>query len=298
MNRSPRPKRETAAAGALRRGGLALALLVTLAASPTPAPAAAVGPSRYVALGDSYTAGPGIPLQQPDPPGCQRSDHNYPHLLAVAVGIPALRDVSCSGADTMDMTAPQPVFGGPNPAQLDALDPDTELVTIGVGGNDIGFGEIVASCFTAVPLGHPCQSRYASGGQDEISRRIAQTAPKVGRVLAAIRERSPRGRLLVVGYPAILPDSGIGCWPVLPFAPADVAYLRAKHRELNAMLAQQAAAHGATFVDVYSPSVGHDACALPSHRWVEPLVPASPAAPVHPNAAGMAGMARAVQAAL
>jgi hypothetical protein len=53
------------------------------------------------------------------------------------------------------------------------------------------------------------------------------------------------------------------------------------------MLANQAAAAGATYVDVYGPSVGHDACQLPGIRWIEPLVPLSPAAPVHPNALGM-----------
>jgi lysophospholipase L1-like esterase len=190
------------------------------------------------------------------------------------------------------------VRGGSNPPQLDALDAATTLVTLGIGGNDIGFGEIVSSCFTALPVGTPCQSIYTSGGRDEISRRIAETAPRVGGVLTAIQERSPEARVLVVGYPAILPDSGLGCWPVLPVAPGDVPYLREKTKELNAMLAREAAAHADTFVDVYGPSIGHDACALPGHRWVEPAVPASPAAPVHPNAAGMGGMARAVLAAL
>ena len=57
------------------------------------------------------------------------------------------------------------------------------------------------------------------------------------------------------------------------------------------MLAAQAAAAGATYVDVYGPSLGHDACQLPGIRWVEPVVPLSPAAPVHPNALGMQGMA-------
>lgn len=279
---------------------LALALVaVVVAATVAPAPAApAGGPDGYVALGDSYTAGPGIPVQEPHPPGCYRSDHNYPHLVARHSGATPFRDVSCSGARTADMTAPQTVPGGPNPPQLDALDTATTLVTVGIGGNDIGFGEIVARCFTVVPVGTPCQTTYTSGGRDEISRRIAETAPRVGAVLAAIEARAPGARVLVVGYPAILPDTGAGCWPVMPVAPGDVPYLRDKAKELNAMLAREAAAHGDTFVDVYGPSIGHDACALPVHRWVEPAVPTSPAAPVHPNAAGMAGAARAVLAAL
>ena len=84
----------------------------------------------------------------------------------------------------------------------------------------------------------------------------------------------------------------------MPIAPDDVPYLRAKEKELNAMLATQAAAAGATYVDVYGPSIGHDACQLPGVRWVEPLIPLAPAAPVHPNALGMRGMADALLAAL
>jgi lysophospholipase L1-like esterase len=94
-----------------------------------------------------------------------------------------------------------------------------------------------------------------------------------------------------VGYPAILPEVQPGCWPLLPVAPGDVPYLRNIQKQLNAMLATQAAAAGATYVDVYGPSIGHDACQLPGTRWVEPLVPLSPAAPVHPNALGMQAMA-------
>jgi hypothetical protein len=83
-------------------------------------------PQHYVALGDSYASGPGIPEQRADPIGCQRSTHNYPALLAQALGIRDYTDVSCGGARTDDMTAPQPVRLGPNPAQFDALRPDTD----------------------------------------------------------------------------------------------------------------------------------------------------------------------------
>jgi hypothetical protein len=84
----------------------------------------------------------------------------------------------------------------------------------------------------------------------------------------------------------------------MPIAPADVPYLRAKEKQLNGMLASQAASHAATYVDTYTPSIGRDACQLPTVRWVEPLVPVNPAAPVHPNARGEQGMAAAVDAAI
>src|SRR5215216_5221802 len=97
-----------------------MALVVALAGAAT----ARAAESSYVALGDSFTAGPVIPLQIP-PYGCLKSDHNYPHLAAPALKLPAFRDASCSGAQTKHMTEPQDVDPGPNPPQFDALDANT-----------------------------------------------------------------------------------------------------------------------------------------------------------------------------
>src|SRR6478672_1383292 len=90
---------------------------------------------RYVALGDSYTAAPFVPLTQLSN-GCLRSSDNYPAL--VAAGMPGTRlvDVSCSGADTASMTGIQRIEGADQPPQFDALTRGTDLVTVGIGGND------------------------------------------------------------------------------------------------------------------------------------------------------------------
>jgi lysophospholipase L1-like esterase len=209
-----------------------------------------------------------------------------------------LRDVSCSGATTTDMTSPQSVSGGVNPPQFNSLDENTRLVTLGISGNDIGFTEILRNCFSGTPNGTPCQDHYVVNGDDQLSDRIVATAQKVAAVVQGIHSRAPNARVFVVGYPAILPDTGPGCWPQMPVTSGDVPYLRAKELELDGMLAAQAAANGAAYVDTYTPSIGHDACQLPGTRWVEPVAPAAPAAPVHPNALGMQGMAAAVEAAI
>ena len=117
-------------------------------------------------------------------------------------------------------------------------------------------------------------------------------------MLQGITARAPQATTYVVNYSAIFPHTGPGCYPQMPVAEGDVAYLRAKQEELNAMLATQAAANGAKLVDVYAASVGHDACALPGLRWVEPVVPANAAAPVHPNLLGMKAMADLVLTAM
>jgi lysophospholipase L1-like esterase len=252
-------------------------------------------PETYVALGDSYVAGPLI-VPHEGPSNCLRSSQNYPHQVATSLAL-ALRDASCSGATTEDMTTAQ----DENPPQFDALDASTTIVTIGIGGNDIGFTEIAENCASPVPFGTPCQDRYVVNGVDTLQQRIDETAPKVAAVLRGIHERAPSAAVFVVGYPAILPeDSGAQCWPLLPITEGDVPYLREVTRNLNRMLEEQAAANGATFVSLYEPSIGHDACQppLPDRRWVEPVVPASPAAPIHPNLAGMTGAAGVVAAAI
>jgi lysophospholipase L1-like esterase len=275
--------------------GALLACLLGLLAGP--AGAEPSGPSSYVALGDSYTAGPGIPGQIPESGGCGRSDHNYPHLVAAGLGLERFTDVSCGSATTDHMAQAQPLPGGlTNGPQLDALGADVDLVTLGIGGNDIGFGEIILTCALrslVLPITAPCRDHYNRNG-DELGSRIAATAPKVAGVLAAIRQRAPDARILVVGYPVILPAAGPGCWPLMPIAVGDVAWLRAVEGRLNAMLADEAVKAGGTFVDTYPSSAGHDVCRLPGRKWVEGFVPTAPAAPVHPNALGMANTAEQV----
>ena len=276
----------------LSRGALALAVVAMALLGA----AAGASAATYTALGDSYAAGPLIPNQSLNPLGCLRSDHNYAHLTAAAKGL-TLTDVSCSGATTNDMTEAQNVEPGPNPPQFNGLNASTNVVSVTIGGNDIGFTEIIESCITYNPFSTPCKDKYDPGGHDQLAERIANAAPKVAAVLQGIHARSPNARVFVVNYPDILP-SGSGCWPTIPLSFGDVPYLHATEERLNAMLATAAATNGATLVDWYTPSIGHDACKGSSTRWVEPLIPGELSAPVHPNKAGMAGAAVALEAAI
>ncbi len=277
---------------------IAALLAVALAALVAASAAATARADNYVSLGDSYVAGPFIPNLIGSPFGCIRSDHNYPHLSASGIGLP-LRDPSCSGAKTTHMAQPQSVDpDGPNPPQFNSLAADTTVVSLTIGGNDIGFSGIAQSCITFNPFSSPCRNRYIVNGVDTISQRINATSPLVDAVLDGIRARSPAARVFVVNYPAIFPETGSGCWPQMPISFSDAPYLRAKQRELNQMLANQAAANGARLVGWYQASIGHDACKSSSTRWVEPLVPGNAAAPIHPNRAGMQGAANVLVSAV
>jgi lysophospholipase L1-like esterase len=258
--------------------------LLALALSPVRADAAK---PVYVALGDSYAAGPVIPLQEP-PWSCIKSTNNYAHHVASTLGA-TLRDATCSGAETDDMTKRQ----GGNPPQFNRLDASVDLVTLQIGGNDIGFSGIAETCIRAGLAGTSCKGEYVdpATGRDELRDRIAETAPKVGAVLDGIAARSPGARVLVLGYPGIFAIGPTASCPAMGVGEDDAVYLRGVEEALNAMIADQAASHGATYVDVYGPSAGHTACDLPVIRWVEPIVPVNAAAPIHPNLEGMLAMA-------
>ncbi|RLU90379.1 GDSL family lipase [Streptomyces griseocarneus] len=287
------------AAAALVAGALAPATAASQS-SQSSQPVQRPRAEHYVALGDSFTSGPFIPTQVNRP--CVRSSNNYPSLTAGWLTPASFQDVSCGSATTDDMWREQPGTG--NPAQLDALKKDTTLVSLGIGGNDIGFGEIIARCTYGwprpIPDGNPCEQRYTSGGVDELAERIMQTGPKVADVLQEIHKRSPHARVLVVGYPSFIserPEDAEGCKTSMRIPVGDIPYLRETLRNLNTMLSHEARAGGATYVDTFTPTLGHDACRSRDDRWVEGMVPVNPreAMLFHPNAKGEAGMAEGVK---
>lgn len=258
---------------------------------------AEAGAGPYVALGDSYTAGTFIPDPAGQPPGCGRSSRNYPALVAAALGAGPFTDVSCTAANTHVMTRAQTVPQGVNPPQVDAVSSETRLVTLGIGGNDVGLLPAITLCAQLAarePAGNACRRHYAGAGPDSMVAAIEATAPKVAEVLRAIRSRSARARIIVVGYPAVLPRGGSGCFSERPLSPDDLAYLDGLEVRMNDMLARQAIAAGAEFADTYRDTTGHDACAPTGTRWVEGLQTTSPGFALHPNALGHQAMARTV----
>jgi lysophospholipase L1-like esterase len=254
--------------------------------------------SRYVALGDSYTAGPLIPTSDLAS-GCLRSDHNYPTLVARQLGIEDFRDVSCSGATTADLTHVQRTFGDARiPPQLQALGPDTDLVTIGIGGNDLRlFGTLVGTCTqlrASDPTGSPCARRLARSGPD-LDSATRTISAHVTTALRAIRARAPRATVVLVGYLRLVPDSGTCA--ALPLADGDYAQGRRISRILSRSLAQAAARAGTGFVDMYAASKGHDICS--ADPWVNGgTTDRRTAAAYHPFAAGMRADADEVLATL
>ncbi len=246
-------------------------------------------PLTYVALGDSFTSGPLVLPHDTThvPQDCGQSSRNYPHLVALVLDVDVLRDLSCGSAEIEDLAAPQDglPLGGTNAPQLDALDPTVDLVTVGIGGNDVGFVGLAMDCIRLLgpPQEQPCSAGKDPDAHDEVSERIAQVHDELVVALGEVRRRAPDAEVLVVSYPTSLPDDAVACWPYVPILQADMPYLVAKFKEMNAMLASAAAQAGATYVDVATPSIGHDVCKPPGIAWVNGLVVVPPSFPAHPN---------------
>ncbi|MGV9669357.1 SGNH/GDSL hydrolase family protein [Gordonia sp. NPDC003504] len=244
--------------------------------------------AAYVHLGDSYAAGTGVlPVVGGSPFLCQRSALNFGHLIAQRRDL-AIDDVSCAGATTADLTTDQYYGIGP---QLDALGPDTRLVTMMLGGNDENtYGGAVSKCSdlgrATGGVGSPCRNRYG----DELTAPIDdEIRPALTDVLRQIREQAPNARVVIVGYPWILPAAD-GCYPTMQVAAGDVGYLRDLQATLNDAVRHAADDTGATFVDMAPASEGHDACAG-ADRWIEPQQGSSARITLHPNATGQQALA-------
>jgi lysophospholipase L1-like esterase len=274
---------------------LTVAVCAAILALALAAQSAAAAPLRYVALGDSYSAASGVLPVDLSTPQCLRSLRNYPRVIASATGA-QLKDVTCGAAETSHFFSSQ--YPGVAP-QLDAVKPDTQLVTMTIGGNDSGvFINAILSCGTAGVLtlgqGSPCKNIYGSSFEDTIR---TTTYPALVNALGAVRAKAPGARVAILGYPWITPASG-GCFTKMPIARGDVPYVRGIQATLNDAVQRAAAATGATYVDLSGVSNGHDACQPIGVRWVEPVLQGTNPVIVHPNALGESRMAAQAMAVL
>lgn len=251
-------------------------------ASPTDPPSsAATAPElpaptgsyeRYVALGDSFTAAP-LASETDVSDGCGRSVDNYPALVASALGGAELADVSCSGAETTSLIGAQQTPRGVVPPQFDAVTPETDLVTIGIGGNDFEiFSRLIQQCSSLRaedPEGAPCRDAATKGGTDQLLADVEKLGPRLESVVAGLKDRAPDAKIVVVGYPSSIPDSGT-CPALLPLAEGDYAYAASVNEQLAQTQKKAAERAGVTYIDTFAASKGHDICS--EDPWVNGMV--------------------------
>lgn len=272
---------------AIVRGFVATGLLVTLAAcssgstAASPAPTAATTPpastTSYVALGDSFTAGPGIAPLQSNAGYCQRSTKNWPSLLAKELKVDAFTDVSCSGATSADVEST---------GRTAPLNERTHLVTVGAGGND---GALFTSLITQCSAEGPACSDFVSGDMRPV---LEQTVTSLVSAIDVVKSRAPKAEIVLVGYLRLMPASGT-C-EVIGIPASQAALVASAERALDVAL--QTAANDAkiTYVSLRDASRGHDACAGKSAWTNGARVLDADGIIFHPRSAGMRAVAQAV----
>ncbi|MEW2482155.1 SGNH/GDSL hydrolase family protein [Mycobacterium sp. NPDC049093] len=248
---------------------------------------------RYVALGSSMAAGPGIkPSAEGAPWQAGRSARNYPHLVAAELGL-NLVDVTYSGATTAHVLRDRQNGA---PPQIEALDGSEALVTVTIGGNDAGYvPQLMAAALPRFTRSLPLAGPLLRGLLDPDARETALTevADSLVTVGHEIRRRAPQAQVLFVDYLAILPPEGVAA---SPFSETDAALGRHVAATLERLTGEAAAATGCGWVRAAQTSLMHHAWSAqpwttrPGLPW-----PCRPA-PLHPNAAGMRAVADLVVA--
>ncbi|MFF3172665.1 SGNH/GDSL hydrolase family protein [Streptomyces sp. NPDC057900] len=286
-------------------------------------PAAAAGQLEWVALGDSYTAGviraAGDTFEVPRD-GCERTDRSYPQVVDRDLGsLFELTNVSCGAATIANVTdTPQNPIGRqlppisedpdypfpPVPPQSEAVGAGTDVITVGVGGNSLGFADFLTKCAQlggeAEGKGTPCKDALAA----EVPDRLKTVRHEYDRMLTVLHQRAPKAKILAVGYPTVIPQDVSKCTfgDLTKFgtiAQGDLAWLRTDVLEpLNKAIDDSTGTQEtARFVDLYASSRDHSVC--DDAKWVEGFVTLPDQLSfVHPNARGHRNAADHVEEAM
>ncbi|GII95955.1 SGNH/GDSL hydrolase family protein [Sinosporangium siamense] len=302
--------------------GVAVCAMYTTIAAAAPSTRA----YSWVALGDSFTAGVVQAAGKEFEPvrdGCARTSLAYPQVIADRLGaVLKLTNVSCANARISHIAKEEqepagrhapPISAdpdrpfGPVAVQLDAVRPNTNLVSVGVGSGTLGFGDILVKCMElgaeARGEGSPCKTHF----QAELPRRLTELREQYDEMLTAIHDKAPYAKVITVGYPYIIPHDAKKCvygsftgFGTITWA--DLAWLRTRVLEpLNTAISQVTEEQGDIHVDLYEPGRKHSVCDKANgQNWVDGLYSRYPDSPalIHPNAKGHADTANRVEDAL
>jgi lysophospholipase L1-like esterase len=267
---------------------LVTVVLVILLGTSRPADQPHPTYDHYVALGDSYTAAPFVPLTD-IARGCYRSSNNYPHLLANALRMAELQDRSCSGAQTKDLSSSQlTALRLRVPPQFDALSKKTDLVTAGIGANDFRLYAQIATVCRRSTTGCPLYDQ-----RDRLGSYVDRLGPTLTGTLEQIKVLAPNARILLVSYPKLLPPQG-DCSRLPRMRAKDRDTFRNINLRLRQQMANAAKSANVEFVDFYAASFGHNVCSR--HPWVQGRVGnVRRGAALHPLPAGQSALARLIE---
>ena len=225
-------------------------------------PANAATAVHYVALGDSYSSGVGAGSTSGS---CGQSPNAYPALWEKANSPASFTFAACSGATTGDVIS----------SQLSSLNSSTTLVSITIGGNDVGFTSIMETCV----LGSTSSCESAVSAAESYAN---NTLPgQLNTVLSDIHAHAPSAKVIVLDYPVFYDTSVSVC---VGLSSADHTAIDAGINDLDGVIKSAAAGNNATFADVRSQFSGHELC--DGSGWLHSLNILDISESYHPTATG------------
>jgi lysophospholipase L1-like esterase len=249
----------------IRAIGIA-AITVAVAAAITGAgtPAKAASTVNYVALGDSYSSGVGAG----DTGGsCDQSPNAYPALWAAANHPTSFTFEACSGATTADVID----------SQLSSLNSSTTLVSITIGGNDVGFASIMETC--VLDSTSACESAVSNAEQY-----ANNTLPgSLDTLFGDIKADAPNAHVVVLDYPDFY---DLSAWFCIGLSSADHQALDNGINDLDGVIQTAADSYGFSFADVRGQFSGHELC--DGAGWLNSIDIFDIDASYHPTATGQA----------
>ena len=220
-----------------------------------------------MALGDSYSSGVGAGSYTSSSGSCDRSTNAYSQLWANANGPASFVSVACSGATTSTVIS----------SQLSALSTSTTLVSITIGGNDIGFSSVMETC---VLDGSDCVSAVNNADSEAEN----QLPGELNSVLADIKADAPNARVVVLDYPQLYDLSrSSGC---IGLSTGNRTALNQGAQILDSEIQAAAGRYGDVFADAASHFAGHEIC--DSSSWLHSVNFLDISESYHPTAAGQA----------
>jgi lysophospholipase L1-like esterase len=251
-------------------------------------------PLRYVALGDSYTSGVGLPPFVAGGEGCGRSTRAYPRLFRFGPQAPDVKFFACGGAISDDFDLRVQKHAGMKQLDRPELNQGIELVTVMIGGNDVKFSEVVRNCGLGL-------CTRASQTDENTYRRIRDELPgKLDRVYRKLKDKvSADTVVVVIGYPQIFPTGRRRfCNSLQPlFQRTEQNFMRDATYKMRDQIARAAQRHGFHFLDAIPYFKDHEVCGSAAD-WLNAIV-GNPKSPednsFHPQLDGHAGYAHALE---
>ena len=217
---------------------------------------------HYVAMGDSYSSGVGTGSYTLDS-SCKRSTYAYPYLFAQKHTMGSFDFVACSGAKTSDLIA----------KQLTYLKSTTNLVTMTIGGNDIGFANLIEQCTLS-----DCTAALTN-----TTATLGSTlGPALDTTFSDVRQAAPNATVIVLGYPHVF--STATCFGTLGISSTEEKDANALADALDKLISSYAGQHGFTYKSAITPWTGHAVCS--SSAWLTGLNLFNTGESYHPNKTG------------